>query len=110
MVFDPERGEPLWGTFVIGWARKASDGLVGKARADAELGAEEILMYLGGELERGPEREPLDATTLLERCETLLKRKEIAYVDYEAVRTIERREQELASEGRAARVQIPQQR
>ncbi len=55
MVYDPQRQEPMWDTFVVGWARKASDGLVGKARADAVQGCEEILAYLGGEFPRAPE-------------------------------------------------------
>jgi ferredoxin--NADP+ reductase len=34
------------GVFVVGWARKASEGLVGKARFDAEHGVEHVLKYL----------------------------------------------------------------
>jgi hypothetical protein len=30
-------------TYVVGWSRKASDGLVGKAKQDAELGIEAVL-------------------------------------------------------------------
>ena len=36
----------LDGVFVVGWARKASEGLVGKARFDAEHGVEHVLQYL----------------------------------------------------------------
>ncbi len=45
-VFDPERGEVVDGMFVAGWARRASDGLVGIARHDGEVGAERVLQYL----------------------------------------------------------------
>ncbi len=45
-VFDPERGEVVEGMFVAGWARRASDGLVGVARHDGEVGAERVLQYL----------------------------------------------------------------
>lgn len=45
-VFDPQTGKVLAGEFVVGWARKASDGLVGKARFDAEQGCDHILKYL----------------------------------------------------------------
>ena len=45
-VFDPSSGSVVDGTFVVGWARKASEGLVGKARFDAEHGVEHVLKYL----------------------------------------------------------------
>jgi len=45
-VFDPATGKALDGSFVVGWARKASEGLVGKARFDAEHGCEYVLKYL----------------------------------------------------------------
>ncbi len=45
-VFDPETGNVVQGVFVVGWARKASEGLVGKARFDAEQGVDHVLKYL----------------------------------------------------------------
>jgi ferredoxin--NADP+ reductase len=51
-VFDPAAGKVVEGTYVVGWSRKASDGLVGVARFDAEKGAEFVLKYL----ENAPER------------------------------------------------------
>ncbi|MCL5286873.1 MAG: FAD-dependent oxidoreductase [Acidobacteria bacterium] len=45
-VFDPAAGKVVPGTFVVGWARKASEGLVGVARFDAEKGAGHVLEYL----------------------------------------------------------------
>ncbi|TAM82735.1 MAG: hypothetical protein EPN47_08770 [Acidobacteria bacterium] len=45
-VFDPATGTVVDGVFVVGWARKASEGLVGKARFDAEHGVEHVLKYL----------------------------------------------------------------
>jgi len=36
------------GIYVVGWARKASEGLVGIARHDAEVGAVHVLKYLEG--------------------------------------------------------------
>jgi ferredoxin--NADP+ reductase len=47
-VFDPKTGRALEGHYVVGWARKASEGLVGKARYDAEHGCDHILKYLEG--------------------------------------------------------------
>ena len=39
-------GDRLSGVYLVGWARKASDGLVGKARQDAERGCEEVEAWL----------------------------------------------------------------
>jgi len=51
-VFDPAQKQVLDGTYVVGWARKASEGLVGVARFDAEQGAVHVHKYL----ESAPER------------------------------------------------------
>jgi len=45
-LFDPQDGKVLEGMYAVGWARKASDGLVGIARHDAEVGAVHVLKYL----------------------------------------------------------------
>jgi ferredoxin/flavodoxin---NADP+ reductase len=45
-LFDPQSGKVLEGMYAVGWARKASDGLVGIARHDAEVGALHVLKYL----------------------------------------------------------------
>ncbi len=45
-AYDPEKQAPIEGIFVAGWARQASDGLVGVARKDGEAGAQAILAYL----------------------------------------------------------------
>jgi ferredoxin/flavodoxin---NADP+ reductase len=45
-AFDPDHSQPIEGIFVAGWSRKASSGLVGLARKDAENGVEAILEYL----------------------------------------------------------------
>ncbi len=45
-TFDPQTGKLVEGTYVVGWARKASEGLVGIARHDAEVGAVHVLKYL----------------------------------------------------------------
>ena len=41
-----ETGEPIEKAFVVGWARKASVGLVGLARKDSVQGARAVLQYL----------------------------------------------------------------
>ena len=51
-VFDPQSGKVLEGCYVVGWARKASEGLVGIARKDGEDGVTHVLRYL----ESAPEK------------------------------------------------------
>jgi ferredoxin/flavodoxin---NADP+ reductase len=45
-VWDPVNTCTLPGRFVAGWARRASSGLVGIARHDGELGAQQAIDYL----------------------------------------------------------------
>jgi len=52
-VYDQEGCCAMEGIYVVGWARKASEGLVGIARHDAEVGAVHVLKYL----ENAPEKE-----------------------------------------------------
>ncbi|HMF92068.1 MAG TPA: FAD-dependent oxidoreductase [Candidatus Angelobacter sp.] len=47
-LFDPQTGKVLPGMYAVGWARKASEGLVGIARHDGEVGAAHVLKYLEG--------------------------------------------------------------
>jgi len=53
-VFDPQTGKVLDGCYVVGWARKASEGLVGKAKYDAEQGCNPVLKYLESVTQRTP--------------------------------------------------------
>jgi ferredoxin--NADP+ reductase len=52
-VLDPATGRGAEGLYVLGWARKASEGLVGKARFDAEHGCDHVLKYLAPVAQRG---------------------------------------------------------
>jgi len=97
MVADHETNEPLWGTFVIGWAREASDGLVGKAKADGEQGCDEILAYLDGEFGHRPDA-GRESAEILENLLTFLASRQIEVVDYENVRQIEAVERQKAEE------------
>jgi ferredoxin/flavodoxin---NADP+ reductase len=45
-AWDPQLQELLGGIFVVGWARRASTGLVGIARHDGEEGAKKVLQYV----------------------------------------------------------------
>lgn len=65
-VYDPASGSVQEGIYVVGWARKASEGLVGVARYDAEQGVTHILKYL----ESGPQKArqaPSEVSRWLER-------------------------------------------
>lgn len=84
-AYDPEQQKVLDGRYMIGWARKASDGLVGKAKQDAEIGARVVLQDLGN----APE---IDATVLAERrqairrmvaerCSYLITKDEVALLE-----------------------------
>jgi ferredoxin--NADP+ reductase len=64
-VFDPATGKVLEGTFVVGWARKASEGLVGVAKHDAELGASQVIRYLEGV----PEKKTADPREIVRAVE-----------------------------------------
>lgn len=47
-AYDPDNNCPIEGVFVAGWARKASDGLVGIARKDGVRGVRSLMQYLEG--------------------------------------------------------------
>ncbi|HET6841333.1 MAG TPA: FAD-dependent oxidoreductase [Candidatus Angelobacter sp.] len=64
-IFDPQASQVVEGTYAVGWARKASEGLVGIARHDGEVGAGEVLKYL----ETAPERSSISPQELLARLE-----------------------------------------
>lgn len=65
-VYDPDGCSPLEGVYVVGWARKASEGLVGIARHDAEVGAVHVLKYV----ESVPERQALTPQEIKQRIES----------------------------------------
>jgi ferredoxin--NADP+ reductase len=52
-VYDPAATRVCTGDFVVGWARKPSDGLVGIARHDGEVGAAAVLQFLENARSRG---------------------------------------------------------
>lgn len=64
-VFDPVAGKIMEGVFVVGWARKASEGLVGIARHDGEVGAAQVLKYL----ESAPSKNSISFDEILAQLE-----------------------------------------
>ncbi|MFZ0745156.1 MAG: FAD-dependent oxidoreductase [Terracidiphilus sp.] len=64
-VWDPKTSDALAGTFVVGWARRASTGLVGIARHDGELGAAKAIEYV----KNLPESDTMSEAEILARLE-----------------------------------------
>jgi ferredoxin--NADP+ reductase len=87
-VFDPQAGKVLEGCYVVGWARKASEGLVGKAKYDAEQGANPVLKYLEG---RAP-----PASLTAEEILGQLRRKGLQVVTKEDISLLARAEEAQA--------------
>jgi ferredoxin--NADP+ reductase len=91
-VYDPEKGEVLEGLFVAGWSRKASDGLVGKAKQDGERGAEALLHYV----ERLPAEPVEEIADRLEAFRAHLRARGVRFVEYEEIQRLEEAERREA--------------
>ncbi len=83
-VFDDVSGTVLEGVFVTGWARKASEGLVGIAKRDGEWCTEVVLRYLQG---TGEAAAP--GANVMRSLRGLLERRGVHAVDLEALRVLE---------------------
>jgi ferredoxin--NADP+ reductase len=97
-VWDPEAKRVMDGVFVVGWARRASDGVVGRARLDAETGITHVL----AQLERQPKRTAGEAERLIEALIDRLYSGGRPIVTYPDVLKIEAEERARAA---AARVE-----
>jgi len=93
-VWDPESQRPLSGVFVVGWSRRASDGVVGRARLDAETGIKRVVEYLASK----PKRPAADADRLIAEVMALLNKAGATPVPYEDVQRIEEAERSRAAE------------
>jgi ferredoxin--NADP+ reductase len=89
-MWDPNTGQPLEGTYVAGWARRASTGLVGIARHDGENAAGEVIEYL----KTVPEKRSLHEFEV----EDLLKNKGLYPVNKSDLRTLAEIEEREARE------------
>lgn len=89
-IFDPATGKTLQGMYAVGWARKASDGLVGIARHDGEVGAAHVLKYL----EEAPDGKALSADQIRRE----LERGNIRVVDKADIECLTRVEEQIAKE------------
>jgi len=92
-VLDPAAGKPQPGVFVVGWARRASDGVVGRARLDAETGIRHVASYLTTR----PKRPRAEAEQAVESLRKTLAERGGAVVDYPAVQRLEAAEKARAA-------------
>jgi ferredoxin/flavodoxin---NADP+ reductase len=89
-VFDPQTNHVLPGNYVVGWARRASTGLVGIARHDGEVGAAQALEYL----KSAPDAGTLSDSEILSR----LRARGLHPVTKSDLELLSRREQREAKE------------
>lgn len=87
-VFDHVQNCPSEGHFVVGWARKPSEGLVGIARHDAEVGASHIVEYLA--------HAPAQHAGSVNQIEAALRAKGLAFVSKSDLRILTKAEQDEA--------------
>jgi len=92
-VLDPASGKAQPGVFVVGWARRASDGVVGRARLDAETGIKHVATHLASRRKR-PSAE---AERVIESLRRTLAERGAAVVDYPAVQRLEAAERARAA-------------
>ena len=81
--YDEGSGKIVDGVFLAGWARKASEGLVGVAKRDGDWCAEVVLRYL----QNKPAGKP--AKAVLDKLHTLLKERKSRPVDVKGLRALE---------------------
>jgi len=95
-VLDETAGKARAGVYVVGWARKASDGVVGRARLDAETGIRHVAAFLA---ER-PKRPLAEAERGVDGLRRALAERGTAVVDYPAVQRLEAVERARATADR----------
>jgi ferredoxin--NADP+ reductase len=92
-VWDPATQQDLPGVYVVGWARRASDGVVGRARLDAETGVKQVLAAVSA---KAP-RPAAEAEGVVARLVDTLKARGVVLVSYGDVVKIETAERERAA-------------
>ena len=92
-VLDPAAGGAQPGIFVVGWARRASDGVVGRARLDAETGIKHVATYLAAR----PKRPAEAAEQGVEALRRTLVERGATVVEYPAVQRLEAAEKVRAA-------------
>ena len=89
-AYDEASGQVIEGVFLTGWARKASEGLVGIAKRDGEWCTEVLVRYL----ESRPPRERSTNERVLRQLRTMLQARAVQAIDVESLRILEAIEKE----------------
>ncbi len=84
-AYDEATGKVIEGVFLTGWARKASEGLVGIAKRDGEWCAEVVTRFL----ERQAPRDRNTIEGALRPLRALLNARQVQVVDVESLRLLE---------------------
>ncbi|MBM4125187.1 MAG: hypothetical protein FJ246_09600, partial [Nitrospira sp.] len=87
-AYDEASGKVIEGIFLTGWARKASEGLVGVAKRDGEWCAEVVGRYLNGR----PVRDRSTINGVVQRLRRLFDERKVQAVDAAALRLLEQAE------------------
>ncbi|HSF69773.1 MAG TPA: hypothetical protein VLA47_05290, partial [Nitrospira sp.] len=82
-AYDEASGKIVEGVFLAGWARKASEGLVGVAKRDGDWCAEVITRYLANNPPGN------SAKSVLDKLHALLKERKSRPVDVKGLRLLE---------------------
>jgi ferredoxin/flavodoxin---NADP+ reductase len=93
-VWDPETKRPWPGVFVVGWSRRASDGVVGRAKLDAETGVKRVLAWLATR----PKRSAAEAERVIAGVIAALEKAGAPFVTYQDVLRIEAEERARAEQ------------
>lgn len=105
-VFDDVSGKPLDGVFVTGWARKASEGLVGIAKRDGEWCVEVVQRYLAGR----PLQSPSQIETVHQQLKSLVESRQADVVSKEDLLILADIEREEASRAGVEEFKYPTNR
>lgn len=84
-AYDEASGKIMEGVFLTGWARKASEGLVGIAKRDGEWCAEVLTRYL----DSSGQGQHKTTQEVLRRLQNLLKERKVHAVEAEGLRSLE---------------------
>ncbi|MEK7237569.1 MAG: FAD-dependent oxidoreductase [Nitrospirota bacterium] len=84
-AYDETTGKVVDGVFLAGWARKASEGLVGIAKRDGDWCAEVVNRYLANKTSGSHS----DAKAVLDKLSTALKNRKSHPVDAKGLRVLE---------------------
>jgi ferredoxin--NADP+ reductase len=82
-AYDEKAGKVIEGVFLAGWARKASEGLVGVAKRDGDWCAEVVERYLASK------NSSAQVTDVLNRLHTVLKDRKSHPVNVKGLRALE---------------------